>query len=129
MICPPVREIIHSLKLLDYLPVQADKPWYNYYIILLVQADKPLYNYYIILGIYSVTVTHVITSCNTEGRCARTIKYLQAVLTGKWIVSMDCKLWNDVNHFMVINIPESTLKCLSIGTPKNHHFPFVSNGK
>ena len=32
MVCPPVREIIHSLKLVDYLHVQADKPWYNYYI-------------------------------------------------------------------------------------------------
>ena len=24
--------MIHSLKLVDYLHVQADKPWYNYYI-------------------------------------------------------------------------------------------------
>ena len=31
MVCPPVREIIHSLKLVDYLLVQADKQWYNYY--------------------------------------------------------------------------------------------------
>ena len=31
MVCPPVREIIHSLKLVDYLLIQADKPWYNYY--------------------------------------------------------------------------------------------------
>ena len=28
-VCPPVRKIIHSLKLVDYLHVQADKPWYN----------------------------------------------------------------------------------------------------
>ena len=27
-ICPPVRKIIHSLKLVIYLLVQADKPWY-----------------------------------------------------------------------------------------------------
>ena len=26
MVCPPVRSIIHSLKLVDYLPVQAYKP-------------------------------------------------------------------------------------------------------
>ena len=32
-VCPTVRKIIHSLKLVDYLNVQADKPWYNYYII------------------------------------------------------------------------------------------------
>ena len=30
--CPPVRKIIHSLKLVDYLHVQADNPWYNYYL-------------------------------------------------------------------------------------------------
>ena len=29
---PPVRKIIHSLKLVDYLNVQADNPWYNEYI-------------------------------------------------------------------------------------------------
>ena len=29
-VCLPVRKIIHSLKLVDYLHVQADKPWYNY---------------------------------------------------------------------------------------------------
>ena len=28
--CPPVREIIHSQKLVDYLRAQADKTWYNY---------------------------------------------------------------------------------------------------
>ena len=27
-VCPPVREIIHSLKLKDHLLVQADKPCY-----------------------------------------------------------------------------------------------------
>ena len=30
--CPPARKIIHSLKLVDYLHVQADNPWYNYYL-------------------------------------------------------------------------------------------------
>ena len=30
LVCPPVQEIIHSLKLMDYLLVQADKPLYNY---------------------------------------------------------------------------------------------------
>ena len=29
MVCPPVREIIHSLKLLDYHHVQAHEPWDN----------------------------------------------------------------------------------------------------
>ena len=31
-VCPPIRKIIHSLKLVDFLHVQADNPWYNYYI-------------------------------------------------------------------------------------------------
>ena len=28
-VCPHVRKIIHSLKLVDYLQVQADNPWYT----------------------------------------------------------------------------------------------------
>ena len=31
-VCPHVRKIIHSLKLVDYLHVQADNPSYNYYL-------------------------------------------------------------------------------------------------
>ena len=30
-VCPPLRQIVH-LKLVDYLHVQADNPWYNYYL-------------------------------------------------------------------------------------------------
>ena len=30
--CPPERKIIHSLKLVDHLYVQADNPWCNYYL-------------------------------------------------------------------------------------------------
>ena len=29
-------EIIHELKLVDYLNVHADNPWYNYYIFVCV---------------------------------------------------------------------------------------------
>ena len=32
--CPPVHKIIHSLNLVDYLQVQTDNPWYNYYLTL-----------------------------------------------------------------------------------------------
>ena len=28
-VCPPVRKIIRSIKLVDYLHVQVDKPLYN----------------------------------------------------------------------------------------------------
>ena len=34
--CPPVLEIIHSLKLVDFLLVQADKTWFNCYIIAII---------------------------------------------------------------------------------------------
>ena len=30
--CPPVRKIIHSLKLADYLHLHANNPCYNYYL-------------------------------------------------------------------------------------------------
>ena len=29
-------KIVHSLKLVDYLHVQADNPWYNYYLVHLI---------------------------------------------------------------------------------------------
>ena len=32
MAYPPAQEKIHSLKLVDYLLPQADKPQYNYYL-------------------------------------------------------------------------------------------------
>ena len=32
MVYPHIRKIIHSLKFVDYLLVQADKQWYNYYL-------------------------------------------------------------------------------------------------
>ena len=32
-VCPSVMEIIHSLKLVDYLHVQAVNQWYNNYLI------------------------------------------------------------------------------------------------
>ena len=39
-VCPPVRKIIHSLKLVDYLDVQADNSWYNYYITNVLKDDE-----------------------------------------------------------------------------------------
>ena len=40
---------------------------------------------------YLLLVTHVITSVNEDGACSRTLKYLQAILCGAWIVTFDCK--------------------------------------
>lgn len=39
----------------------------------------------------SLPVTHVVSGCNNEGLCPRTIKYLQGVLSGRWIVNMECR--------------------------------------
>lgn len=36
-------------------------------------------------------VTHIVTVVDEENVCNRTMKYLLGVLTGKWIVSFDCK--------------------------------------
>ncbi|XP_067649775.1 BRCA1-associated RING domain protein 1-like [Haliotis asinina] len=38
-------------------------------------------------------VTHVITSCNQHGQCPRTLKFLNAVIGGKWILSVE---WLDL---------------------------------
>lgn len=39
--------------------------------------------------------THVIASVNKNNQCYRTLKYLDGVLTGKWIVTPNCKTTND----------------------------------
>lgn len=35
-------------------------------------------------------VTHVIASINENGACKRTLKFMMAILEGKWILSIDC---------------------------------------
>ncbi|XP_006824924.1 BRCA1-associated RING domain protein 1-like [Saccoglossus kowalevskii] len=42
-----------------------------------------------VLDEFDDSVSHVVTSCNEDGQCPRTMKYLQAILHGKWIVSFD----------------------------------------
>jgi BRCA1-associated RING domain protein 1 len=37
-----------------------------------------------------LSCTHVIAGVNDQGLCQRTVKYLLAILDGKWIVSVDC---------------------------------------
>ncbi len=39
---------------------------------------------------FPVPVTHVVTATDKAGTCARTLKYLLGVVSGKWIVSLDC---------------------------------------
>ena len=37
------------------------------------------------------SVTHVVAEVNKDGMCPRTLKYLHAVMTGKWIVGFNCE--------------------------------------
>ncbi|CAH1788293.1 unnamed protein product [Owenia fusiformis] len=38
---------------------------------------------------FSYQVTHVVTEVNKDGHCPRTLKFLSALLTGKWIVNFE----------------------------------------
>jgi BRCA1-associated RING domain protein 1 len=40
---------------------------------------------------WSPNVTHVIASTDMSGACKRTLKFLMAILNGKWVISIDCK--------------------------------------
>ena len=51
-VCPPVRKIIHSLKLVDYLQVQADSTWYNYYIMFYAEIIWMIYSRIVLVLIY-----------------------------------------------------------------------------
>lgn len=46
-----------------------------------------------ILKKWESSVTHVIASTDENGACRRTLKYLMGVLEGKWILSVNCKLF------------------------------------
>ena len=45
-VCPPVRKIIHSLKLVDYLYVQTDNSWYNDYLCFLLYHKWVKHDWY-----------------------------------------------------------------------------------
>ena len=42
---------------------------------------------------WSPTVTHVIASTDANGACRRTLKFLMAILEGKWILNIDCRFY------------------------------------
>ena len=48
-VCQLVRKIIHSLKLVGYLHVQADNPWNNYYLLLISIGYS---SFCVVYGIY-----------------------------------------------------------------------------
>lgn len=45
---------------------------------------------------WKTNVTHVIAATDGKGACKRTLKVLMAILNGRWILTMDCKL-----HFLL----------------------------
>ena len=55
-VCPPVRKIFHSLKLVDYLHVQADNPWYNYYLIHIIHQSETILNWLLCKLILNATL-------------------------------------------------------------------------
>ena len=69
-ICPPVRKIIHSLKLVDYLLLQADNPWYNYY--LFTRLD------------YLFTCVLFVSNCATDSTTPATYSYTDPAPISSW---------------------------------------------
>lgn len=54
---------------------------------------------------WNPNVTHVIAATDSNGACSRTLKVLMAILNGKWVLSMDCKLhqpWKNINKLVVV---------------------------
>lgn len=39
---------------------------------------------------WTSNVTHVIAATDAKGACSRTLKVLMAILSGQWILKMDC---------------------------------------
>lgn len=44
-----------------------------------------------VTNIWKPNVTHVIASVDENGGCSRTLKFLMAILTGKWVLTIECK--------------------------------------
>ena len=42
---------------------------------------------------FNGSTSHVIVNTDENGLCSRTVKYLQGIATGRWIVSHECKLF------------------------------------
>jgi len=59
------------------------------------------------VGAFSSQVTHIVTIVNDDGSCPRTVKYLQAVLSGKWIVNID---WITTCLGFKSKVPEETFE-------------------
>jgi hypothetical protein len=51
---------------------------------------------------WSPSVTYVIASTDQSGACKRILKFLMAILNGKWIVSIDCKFADQSGELLAI---------------------------
>ena len=61
---------------------------------------------------WELRVTHVIASTNENGSCKRTLKFMMGILEGKWILSIDCKYYQQRNMY-VGDIPNQQDVCIS----------------
>lgn len=55
-------------------------------------ADFARRNGALVSKYWTENVTHVIAATDSNGACTRTLKVLMAILHGKWIVTMECKV-------------------------------------
>lgn len=44
-----------------------------------------------VLEHWKENVTHVVAATNDLGGCSRTVKFIKAILTGKWILTIECE--------------------------------------
>lgn len=42
--------------------------------------------------LWNPNVTHMIAATDEKGACTRTLKVLMAILNGRWVLKIDCKL-------------------------------------
>lgn len=41
---------------------------------------------------WNPNVTHVMAAMDEKGACTRTLKVLMAILNGRWVLTMECKI-------------------------------------
>ena len=91
-VCPPVRKIIHSLKLVYYLHLQADNPWYNCYL-----ALTQLFPVLLTSRFYMVKYTHY------EGFCCISFRSL-SFLASPWMHSHGTNRGSHMSAHVLLNL-------------------------
>ena len=75
-VCPPVRKIIHLLKLVDYLQVQADNPWYNFYLNMHAQLSSGVRDLMFSLIIHPLPFIVYMSSKGSVGETAHMLRLI-----------------------------------------------------